>query len=110
MSLAEELLAHTDPHQLAAHLAWACAVPRNQPEIAAFAIQLGLDSACLKSVDSPEGRRQVTRYLESQPHPHYEPAADAPGLLVRTEADGTRTVGGFVNRRFKPVKPKAARR
>ena len=57
-------------------------------------------SACLESVDSAEGRRRVAEYIEKQPFPHYEPAPDAPGMLVRIDADGTRTVGRFVNRRF----------
>jgi len=61
-------------------------------------------SECLESVDSPEGRRRVAEYLQSQPFPHYEPAPDAPGMLVRIEADGTRTVGRFVNRQFKAAK------
>jgi hypothetical protein len=60
-------------------------------------------SACLEAVDSPEGRRRVADHLASLPFPHYEPAPDAPGMLVRVEADGTRTVGRFVNRRFKPA-------
>ncbi len=60
-------------------------------------------SECLGSVDSDEGRRRVAEHLESLPYPHYAPA-DKPGLLVRTEADGTRTLGRFVNRRFKAVK------
>ena len=58
-------------------------------------------SACLASVDSVEGRQRVAEYLEHQPFPHYEPAPDAPGMLVRIEADGTRTVGRFVHREFK---------
>ena len=60
-------------------------------------------SACLDSVDSPEGRRRVADHLQTQPYPHYEPA-DAPGLLIRLTADGKRTVGRFVNRRFQAVK------
>ena len=56
---------------------------------------------CLKSVDSPAGRRRVAEHLQRQPYPHYEAAPDAPGMLVRIEADGTRTVGRFVNRQFK---------
>ena len=58
-------------------------------------------SACLESVDTEQGRRRVAEYLESQPFPHYEPVAGAPGMLVRIEADGTKTPGRFVNRRFK---------
>ena len=67
-------------------------------------------SACLESVDSPEGRGRVTEFLHTQPYPHYESAADSPGLLVRIEADGKRTVGRFIARQFKVVKPKAAKR
>ena len=60
-------------------------------------------SAILASVDSPEGRRRVAEHLKSLPFPHYEPARGRPGFLVRTEADGTRSVGRFVNRRFTPA-------
>ena len=58
-------------------------------------------SECLGAVDSPEGRRRVGEYLQSRPFPHYEPSPDAPGMLIRIEEDGTRTVGRFVNRQFK---------
>lgn len=61
-------------------------------------------SACLKSVDSPAGRRRVTEYLRSQPFPRYEPAPGLTGALIRIEANGARTVGRFVNRKFVPVK------
>ena len=57
-------------------------------------------SECLDSIDSPQGRRRVAEHLDSQPFPHYEPASEAPGMLVRIEADGTRTIGRFVNRHF----------
>ena len=59
-------------------------------------------SACLDSVDSPEGRRRVTEHLQTQPYPRYEPA-DTPGLLIRNTADGKPTLGRFVNRRFQAV-------
>lgn len=61
-------------------------------------------SACLKSVDSCEGRRRVADYVQAQRFPHYEPAPDAPDLLVRIDADGTRTVGRFVGRQFRASK------
>ena len=67
-------------------------------------------SACLDSADTPAGRRRVVEFLQTQPFPHYEPAPDAPGLLVRIEADGKRTVGRFVNRHFKAQKKKSAKR
>jgi len=67
-------------------------------------------STCLDAVDSPAGRQRVVEFLHTQPFPHYEPAPNAPGLLVRIEADGKRTVGRFVNRQFKTQKKKSAKR
>ena len=61
-------------------------------------------SECLKSVDTPEGRNRVADHLNSQPFPHYEPVSQSAGLLVRIEANGKRTVGRFVNRKFQEVK------
>lgn len=61
-------------------------------------------SSCLESVDSPEGRQRVAAYLENRPFPHYHPHPDKPGLLVRISADGSRTIGRFVKRKFKPVR------
>ena len=67
-------------------------------------------SSCIDSVDSPTGRERVAAYLQSQPYPHYKPHPSRPGLLERTEEDGTRSVGRFVNRQFQvePLKAKAA--
>jgi ParD-like antitoxin of type II bacterial toxin-antitoxin system len=64
-------------------------------------------SACLDSVDSPVGRERVAAYLQGQPFPHYQPHSTKPGLLERISEDGTRTVGRFVNRQFKPVRASA---
>ena len=70
-------------------------------------------SACLSSVDSPKGRKRTAAWLRSQPFPHYHPHPTKPGLLVRTDQDGHRTIGRFVKRQFLPVqtsaKAKAAR-
>lgn len=54
-------------------------------------------------MDSLDGRRRVVDDLDSQPFPHDEPAPGGPSLLVRIDADGTRTVGRFVDRRFQAV-------
>jgi hypothetical protein len=59
-------------------------------------------SACIQSVDSPEGRQRLAEHLNSLPYPRYESAPG--GLLVRIEANGRRTTGRFVNRRFQPVR------
>lgn len=67
-------------------------------------------SACLESVDSTAGRSRLAGYLKSQPFPRYEPAPDAPGLLVRIDADGKRTLGRFVHRQFQAVRDKPAAR
>lgn len=58
-------------------------------------------SECLAAVDSPEGRRRVADYLKTRPFPHYEPASGRPGMLVRIDKNGKKTVGRFVNRAFK---------
>jgi hypothetical protein len=58
----------------------------------------------LESVDSPAGRRRVFEHLKTRPYPHYEAAAKSPGMLVRIEAGGKRTVGRFVNRQFQPAR------
>lgn len=63
-------------------------------------------SQCIESVDTPVGRRRVAEYLATEPFPHFEPADGKPGYLVRIDADGARTLGRFVNRRFEAVKPK----
>ncbi len=73
----------------------------------AFALRRAGDaqslSECLRSVDSPEGRQRVAEHLKSRPYPQSAPA-DAPGLLVRIESNGKRTIGRFVNREFQAVK------
>jgi hypothetical protein len=60
-------------------------------------------SAALASVDGAQGREQLRRHLASRPFPHFEAAPEQPGLLVRIDEDGTRTIGRFVNRIFTPV-------
>lgn len=60
-------------------------------------------SQLIESADTHEGRARVADHLGTRPWPHYEPAPDRPGLLVRIEADGTRTIGRFVNREFRTV-------
>src|SRR5947199_10650869 len=44
-------------------------------------------SECLESADSPEGRKRVTSFLQSQPFPHYEPHPSKRGLVVRIDAN-----------------------
>lgn len=58
----------------------------------------------LGDVDTKAGRARVTAYLASRPYPHFEPAPGHPGLLVRIDEDGKRTLGRFIKRTFTPVK------
>lgn len=60
-------------------------------------------SEMIVSVDSEEGRQRVFDLLNSQPFPHYEPAPDCSGFLVRIEESGERTIGKFVKGEFRPV-------
>jgi hypothetical protein len=60
-------------------------------------------SALIRSVEAPAGRRRLAAHLASLPFPHYAPAPGSKGLLIRTGADGSRSVGRFVNRTFTPA-------
>ena len=57
-------------------------------------------SECLREVDTPAGRARLKEILRHSPFPHYEPVPDRPEYLIRIDADGTRAVGRFVDRRF----------
>jgi hypothetical protein len=61
-------------------------------------------SACLKTMDSAEGRSRLAEHLKALPFPHFEPAPGSAGLLVRIESNGKRTTGRFVNRKFQSVR------
>ena len=67
-------------------------------------------SELLTSVDSPEGGERLGDYLHSQPFPRYEAHPSQPGLLVRIDAHGRKTVGRFVNRQFEPARVKSSKR
>jgi len=61
-------------------------------------------SSYVKSINLPEGDARLRVHLRSQPYPHYESLPNRPGLLVRIEKNGRRTVGRFVRRQFKAAK------
>lgn len=58
----------------------------------------------IAEVEKPAGRKRLTKHLAGQPFPHYEPHPDRAGILIRIDADGTRTSGRFVNRVFTQVR------
>jgi hypothetical protein len=55
------------------------------------------------TIDHPDGKHRVAEYLKSQPFPHFE-ASGKPGVFTRIDADGTRTLGRFVRKEFRPIK------
>jgi hypothetical protein len=61
-------------------------------------------SDCLRTVDTPAGRKRVQAFLADRPYPHFEAAPHRPGLVVRVDQDGTRTIGRFVQRKFRAVR------
>jgi hypothetical protein len=61
-------------------------------------------SDALRTVESAKGRQRLQKVLASGPSPRFEPAAGKPGLLVRVDEDGRRTVGRFVGRKFTPAR------
>ncbi len=63
-------------------------------------------SECLEMADTEGGRSRLAKYLDTLPYPHYAPAPNQPGLLVRTEESGKRTIGRFLKRRFQAAAPK----
>ncbi|MCC6993218.1 MAG: hypothetical protein IT370_01185 [Deltaproteobacteria bacterium] len=62
-------------------------------------------SEAIAAVDSEAGRARVAAVLAAAPFPHFEAAPGRPGLLVKIDEDGTRTIGRFVSRVFQPVRP-----
>jgi hypothetical protein len=57
-------------------------------------------SQAIAEVDTAKGRKKVDAYLNKRPYPHYKPVPGKPNLLRRIEADGTETIGRFVDRQF----------
>lgn len=56
-------------------------------------------ATAIAEVDSSVGRTRVADYLNQNPFPHFE-ASSRPGVIVKIDEDGTRTLGRFVNREF----------
>ncbi len=57
-----------------------------------------------REVGTPAGQARVAALLASGPFPHFEAVPGRPGLLVKVDEDGTRTLGRFIKRTFTPVK------
>jgi hypothetical protein len=59
-------------------------------------------SECIRTVDTAVGKARLSDVLAARPFPHFEPAEEV-GLLVKIDEDGTRTIGRFVQREFRPA-------
>lgn len=57
-------------------------------------------SEMIATVDTESGRERVRAYLDARPFPQFTSCPVDPGMLVKIDADGTRTRGRFVNRVF----------
>ncbi|MGC3992434.1 MAG: hypothetical protein QM796_22585 [Chthoniobacteraceae bacterium] len=67
-------------------------------------------SECIAEVETPVGRERLKVYLETLPFPHYEPVEGNKDLLIRIDADGTRTTVQFISDEWVAVKPARKKR
>jgi ParD-like antitoxin of type II ParDE toxin-antitoxin system len=67
-------------------------------------------SEAIASVDTPAGRKRVEEVLAGRPYPHFKQYSGQPGLLIRIDEDGTRTIGRFVDRAFTAVEVSASQK
>lgn len=56
------------------------------------------------TIEGPSGRSRLQAALEARPYPHFEVADGRPGYVVKIDENGARTVGRFVNRKFRAVR------
>jgi hypothetical protein len=61
-------------------------------------------SELLATVGTAAGRKRLARHLAGRAFPQFEAAPGRPGLLVKIDKNGTRTIGRFVNREFRPTR------
>jgi hypothetical protein len=60
-------------------------------------------SELVATVETTEGRTRSKTYLASRPYPHYSQFPGQARVYIRTDADGAKMVGRFVNRAFVAV-------
>ena len=63
-------------------------------------------STSLGEVETLGGQKRLAAVLAARAYPHFEAAPDHPGLLIKVDEDGTRTLGRFVQRVFTPTDPR----
>ena len=57
----------------------------------------------LALVGTEEGNQRVRAYLKTRPYPHFEADPNGSSLWLRTEENGKRSLGRFVNQVFEVV-------
>ncbi len=57
-------------------------------------------SELVATIGTSEGDARLRAYLESEPFPHFEPHPTRKSILIRTDADGTHSIGRFVDKKF----------
>ena len=57
-------------------------------------------SELVAEVGTSAGEKKLHAYLQSEPFPHFDVHPTHAGFLIRTDEDGTRSVGRFVDRQF----------
>jgi hypothetical protein len=67
-------------------------------------------SELVATVEMPEGRARTKAYAESLPYPHYRQFPGRARTYICAAADGTETVGRFLNRAFVAVDVESAPR
>lgn len=60
-------------------------------------------SKAVSVIGTAGGTARPRTYLESEPFPHFEPHPTIQAAIIRIEANGARTAGRFVDRRFVPL-------
>jgi len=55
---------------------------------------------CLEAARTAAGERRLKEVIRNGAYPHYEADPKVSGMLIKIEADGTRTRGRFNNREF----------
>lgn len=60
-------------------------------------------SELVKTVEKPEGRARLKKYLASKPYPRFIAHPTLADVFVRETADGTKTLGKFEQREFRPL-------
>jgi hypothetical protein len=65
-------------------------------------------SRSIETINQPEGRARLQAYLESRPFPRFWADPAEAQVMIREDADGTRTRGRFVGREFVAIHAMAA--